>query len=218
MNHVRKGVAGTALVAVAATVAALVPGASAVSTPEARSIAPQSAAVSTVESASAQKAARNGDIDSRVRGEFGRAGKVRGTFDAKRFIVKKGETYAVGVLHATLRRGDGSLVGRANRQITTPVKNARVGAAPAAAFGESAVAAGAACQVLDLVLGPLDLNLLGLKVHLNRVVLNIEADPGAGALLGNLLCAVAGLLDGPSLLEQLRLSNVLNRILSILRA
>ena len=68
------------------------------------------------------------------------------------------------------------------------------------------------------MLGPLDLNLLGLKVHLNRVVLNIEADPGAGALLGNLLCAVAGLLDGPSLLEQLRLSNVLNRILSILRA
>jgi hypothetical protein len=217
MNHVRKGVAGTALVAAAATVAALVPGASAVSAPEARSIAPPSAAVSTAESASAQQVARKGDIDSRVLGEFGRAGKVRGTFDAKRFLVKKGETYAVGVLHATLRRGDGSLVGRANRQITIPVRNARVGAATAA-FGESAVAAGAPCQILDLVLGPLDLNLLGLKVHLNRVVLNIEADPGAGALLGNLLCAVAGLLDGPSLLEQLRLSNILNRILSILRA
>jgi hypothetical protein len=198
-------------------VAALVPGASAVSAPEARSIAPPSAAVSTAESASAQQVARKGDIDSRVLGEFGRAGKVRGTFDAKRFLVKKGETYAVGVLHATLRRGDGSLVGRANRQITIPVRNARVGAATAA-FGESAVAAGAPCQILDLVLGPLDLNLLGLKVHLNRVVLNIEADPGAGALLGNLLCAVAGLLDGPSLLEQLRLSNILNRILSILRA
>lgn len=217
MNHVRKGVAGTALVAAAATVAALVPGASAVSAPEARSIAPPSAAVSTAESASAQQVARKGDIDSRVLGEFGWAGKVRGTFDAKRFLVKKGETYAVGVLHATLRRGDGSLVGRANRQITIPVRNARVGAATAA-FGESAVAAGAPCQILDLVLGPLDLNLLGLKVHLNRVVLNIEADPGAGALLGNLLCAVAGLLDGPSLLEQLRLSNILNRILSILRA
>lgn len=218
MNRIRKGVTGTALVAAAATVAALVPGASAVSTPQDRSNAPSSAVVSSVQRASAQEAATKGDIDSRVRGEFGRAGKVRGTFDAKRFLVKKGETYAVGVLHATLRRGDGSLVGRANRQITIPVRNARVGAATAAAFGESAVAAGAPCQILDLVLGPLDLNLLGLKVHLNRVVLNIEADPGAGALLGNLLCAVAGLLDGPSLLEQLRLSNVLNRILSILRA
>jgi hypothetical protein len=30
------------------------------------------------------------------------------------------------------------------------------------------------------------------------VHLNITAVPGAGNLLGNLLCAVAGLLDGPS--------------------
>ena len=50
--------------------------------------------------------------------------------------------------------------------------------------------------VLNLVLGPLDLNLLGLVVHLNQVVLDIIAVTGAGNLLGNLLCAVAGLLDG----------------------
>ncbi|MGH3507895.1 MAG: hypothetical protein ACRDO2_11895 [Nocardioidaceae bacterium] len=215
MNRIRTGVTGTALVAAAATVAALVPGASAVSTPESsRAVSSQSAAAPT-ERASMQIVAGKGTIDSRVFGEFGRRGKVRGTFDAQRFIVKQRETYAVGILHATLRRGDGSLVGRANRQITIPVRNGRVDAA-AAAFGESAVAGGS-CQILDLVLGPLDLNLLGLKVHLNRIVLHIEADPGPGALLGNLLCAVAGLLDGTGLLEQLRLSNVLNRILSILR-
>ncbi len=33
------------------------------------------------------------------------------------------------------------------------------------------------CGVLDLVLGPLDLNLLGLNVHLDRVHLNITAVP-----------------------------------------
>jgi hypothetical protein len=54
----------------------------------------------------------------------------------------------------------------------------------------------AACDVLNLVLGPLDLNLLGLEVHLDQVVLDIIARTGAGNLLGNLLCAVAGLLDG----------------------
>ena len=53
-----------------------------------------------------------------------------------------------------------------------------------------------ACDVLNLVLGPLHLDLLGLVVDLNRVVLNIVAQSGAGNLLGNLLCAVAGLLDG----------------------
>jgi hypothetical protein len=52
------------------------------------------------------------------------------------------------------------------------------------------------CDILNLDLGPLDLNLLGLQVDLAPVVLDIVAQPGAGALLGNLLCAVAGLLDG----------------------
>jgi hypothetical protein len=51
------------------------------------------------------------------------------------------------------------------------------------------------CDILNLVLGPLDLNILGLEVHLNRVVLDIIAVPGPGNLLGNLLCAIAGLLD-----------------------
>jgi hypothetical protein len=53
----------------------------------------------------------------------------------------------------------------------------------------------ASCQILDLVLGPLNLDLLGLVVHLDVVHLNITAVPGAGNLLGNLLCAIAGLLD-----------------------
>ena len=55
------------------------------------------------------------------------------------------------------------------------------------------------CPILHLELGPLDLNLLGLVVHLDRVVLDVTAVPGPGNLLGNLLCAVAGLLDGLNL-------------------
>jgi hypothetical protein len=46
---------------------------------------------------------------------------------------------------------------------------------------------GTVCPVLDLVLGPLDLNLLGAMVHLDQVHLTITADPNGG-LLGNLLC------------------------------
>lgn len=52
------------------------------------------------------------------------------------------------------------------------------------------------CQILNLVLGPLTLNLLGLVVTIpNPIVLNITAVPGAGNLLGNLLCAVVNLLN-----------------------
>jgi hypothetical protein len=63
----------------------------------------------------------------------------------------------------------------------------------------------ATCKILHLVLGPLDLDLLGLHVHLNKVVLDITANQGPGELLGNLLCALSHLLDGglPSVLSNL---------------
>lgn len=71
-------------------------------------------------------------------------------------------------------------------------------------------APGGGCQVLDLVLGPLQLDLLGLVVNLDQVHLNITAQPGPGNLLGNLLCAVTGLLDGPAA------GNALTRLLDLL--
>jgi len=58
--------------------------------------------------------------------------------------------------------------------------------------------AAAVCTVLDLTLGPLDLNLLGLMVHLgggatgtDPLHLTITADP-TGGILGSLLCSLAG--------------------------
>lgn len=68
------------------------------------------------------------------------------------------------------------------------------------------------CDILNLVLGPLHLDLLGLVVDLNQVQLDITAVPGAGNLLGNLLCAVAGLLDGNGLNG---LATLLNRLLGL---
>lgn len=69
------------------------------------------------------------------------------------------------------------------------------------------------CPVLHLVLGPLDLDLLGLQVHLDKVVLDITAQSGPGNLLGNLLCAVAHLLDNNATGG---LTAVLNQILGAL--
>jgi len=59
------------------------------------------------------------------------------------------------------------------------------------------VAATNGCSILTLNLGPLHLDLLGLVVDLAPVNLDVTAVPGAGNLLGNLLCSVAGLLDNP---------------------
>jgi hypothetical protein len=139
-----------------------------------------------------------------VHGTFGTAGKVSGHFDPARFVVKHGKVFGVGMLHAKLTRAGGTVVGRVDRQVQIPLRG-----------GSGSLVASKSCDILNLNLGPLHLNLLGLVVDLNRVILHVFALAGAGQLLGNLLCLVAHLLDGfPSHL--LRLANLLNRILSIL--
>ena len=126
-----------------------------------------------------------------------------GTFTLTRFADIGGAVKAVGTLVGTVTTGGGpvSIV----RTVTLPVQ---VGGGTAAA---QAVTAQATCDILHLELGPLDLDLLGLVVHLNQIVLDIDAQSGPGNLLGNLLCAVTGLLDNPGGLAQ-----VLNQILAII--
>lgn len=69
------------------------------------------------------------------------------------------------------------------------------------------------CRILELDLGPLNLDLLGLVVDLSAISLDVTAVAGPGNLLGNLLCAVAGLLDGSNLTALDRLLQQLNAIL-----
>lgn len=73
----------------------------------------------------------------------------------------------------------------------------------------------ASCPILALTLGPLHLNLLGLVVDLNQVVLNVTSQPGPGNLLGNLLCTVTNLLNNNSSLTAVtQLVNHINTILA----
>jgi hypothetical protein len=168
------------------------------------------AAVSTAVGAKPVLSNEYGTLKSRVSGDFGKNGVVTGTFKPRRFMQDGGQLMAVGKLTATLTRGGGKVVGTRSKVVTLPVKSAE-----GTSLARVAARAPGDCEILHLVLGPLDLNLLGLKVHLDRVVLNIDAEPGPGNLLGNLLCAVAGLLDNNGVLTQIR--QILNSILGILR-
>jgi hypothetical protein len=55
---------------------------------------------------------------------------------------------------------------------------------------QGSTAATGTCPILDLVLGPLHLDLLGLIVDLNQVHLTITADP-TGGVLGSLFCSLS---------------------------
>ena len=119
-----------------------------------------------------------------------------GHMTVSQFVTREGHTVALGTLTGKL--GNRTIK---RTQVAMPVS------VPLPIPGTAAAAA--ACSILHLNLGPLHLNLLGLNVDLNQVVLDITAQSGPGALLGNLLCSVANLLNGPSILGQ-QLTGLLN--------
>lgn len=71
----------------------------------------------------------------------------------------------------------------------------------------------AVCDILNLDLGPLHLDLLGLVIDLSELHLDITAVSGPGNLLGNLLCALVGLFD---LLDPTAAAQTLSNINAIL--
>lgn len=131
-----------------------------------------------------------------VAGTTSRGGKFTGTFVIQQFSVVNNQIVAVGTLTGTIQNGVGNVIGTILRTIRMLI-----------------TIGGATCDILHLELGPLDLNLLGLQVHLDKIVLDIDADP-TGGLLGSLLCAVANLLNAGGPLADI--VNLLNQILVLL--
>ena len=127
---------------------------------------------------------------------LGGTGTFVGSVALQRFTVVGGVLTAVGTLTGTLTDSLGTVLGTVTQSVSFPVSNIS-----------------ATCEILHLELGPLDLTLLGLNVHLDKVVLDITATPGGG-LLGDLLCSLADLLGGPAPLSAV--ARLLNNILRIL--
>lgn len=122
-----------------------------------------------------------------------------GTYTITHFVNQGGNLLAQGTLSGTLTNtASGATQNVSNVPVQVPV-----------------AAATATCSILDLTLGPLDLNLLGLMVHLDTVHLTITAQSGPGNLLGNLLCAVSNLLNGGGA-PLGALAGLLNQILAAL--
>ena len=170
-------------------------------------------ATTTARTAATTASTKAGTLTTRIVGETGNGRRVTGTFVPLRFVKRDGKLLVRGLVRGVVHENDGT------RTTFATMKTARVASINGMSTRASrTTSARATCDILHLVLGPLDLDLLGLQVHLDRVVLNVDAAPGAGNLLGNLLCAVAGLLDGTGLGGILgRITNLLNQILGQLR-
>ena len=109
-------------------------------------------------------------------------GVLNGIVTITKFANQAGQLVAEGNFNGTFTNSAGTVT-NVSQPITAAVANAT-----------------ASCPILSLTLGPINLNILGLVISVpNTITLNITAVPGAGNLLGNLLCDVANLLNGSSL-------------------
>jgi hypothetical protein len=148
-----------------------------------------------------QKVAMTGKADN------GR--QFKGTYTIERFVRRGSRQFAVGTLKGRLA---GRRVTRENVRIPVAVERAE-----SAGASQLPNPTPGACQVLNLVLQPIELNLLGLRVATSRIELLIEAIPGAGNLLGNLLCGITGILDpqGSSGASPSLVTRLLNALLAL---
>jgi hypothetical protein len=140
------------------------------------------------------------------------AGSFKGNFNITRFGTdSSGQLVAVGMLTGTITDASEAVVGSVAQLISVPMTASS--RAPSTATAAAVTTdQQTSCTILHLDTGgTISLNLLGLVVTINEIVIDISAVPGAGNLLGNLLCGVANLLNQPS-----GLANLLNQILAAL--
>ena len=127
------------------------------------------------------------------------------------YAVRRGEGSGVlgrlfcALSRSTIRLGRGASAAQAQKVVRSlntrledrPMRAFRASAVLSADDGARSAQAAPSCRVLNLILGPLDLNLLGLVVELygeNRrspITLSITSFPGQG-VLGDLFCNLSG--------------------------
>jgi hypothetical protein len=152
----------------------------------------------------------NADTSIPVKGHGAGGVQFTGLLDLTSFDVNDTNDglVALGTLTGQLRHGKHGTQDVTDTPVTLPVSIPGVDLSSASRASAQQGSAAATCQILNLTLGPLDLNLLGLMIHLNQVHLVIMAQAGGG-LLGDLLCSIANLLNGG-------LSGILNQLVTLL--
>ncbi len=131
-------------------------------------------------------ALQGGALNVPVNGTLPDGGQFNGIFSITKFAVDSaGKLLAIGNVAGT---ATSPLGGAQPTQVNQPVTQG---------IPTQIVSPSGACDIVTLNLDALHLDVLGLVVDLAPVDLLVNAVPGGGNLLGNLLCGVSHLLDNP---------------------
>src|SRR5687768_7020238 len=122
---------------------------------------------------------------------------TNGTFEVKRFIGKQGQVWAIGILRGTI--GTKNVTHGLQLPVTLSDGSAAV------AKGKGSAMAPVQCEVLNIAFGPADVTVLGLRLQLAPVAVNLTAEDAPADILcpiielvgvvGSVLDVVVGLLN-----------------------
>jgi hypothetical protein len=174
--------------------------------------------------ASAQATGAHPILTLPAAGTFQGGGEFTGTISINRFEQRGARVVAVGFVSGVLTRANRTLGTAVAGEIVWPVAVRSGGIAvargprseratptlvvlrPEPASARFMGAQATTCQVLDVVLGPINVDLLGAQVALGAVSLSIDGQ--SGTPLGDLICAASDLVG--------RVADVVNLLNSLL--
>jgi hypothetical protein len=161
-------------------------------------------------------------------GTFARGGEFAGTITINRFEQRGDQIVAVGLVRGVLSRGGRALGSAVAGEVAWPVAvraggqllaggAARTPGAPVPATWplgggspmRTMTVQAEACQVVDLALAPVNVDVLGVQIALSPITFNLSGVTGTP--LGDLVCEVSDLLGNVA-----GLVNLLNSILGLL--
>jgi hypothetical protein len=161
--------------------------------------------------------------DVPVAGTILGGGTFTGTFTATHLSVDPvtHQLTMQGVLNGTATTAAG-VVQVVDQAFSAPMSLSRTAGGSATQIGSAQLGstpirpvAQTVCDILFLDLGPLHLDLLGLTIDLAEVILDLNAVTGGGNLLGNLLCALLGLLDPVAVIAAIsQIIDMINNLLA----
>jgi hypothetical protein len=144
-----------------------------------------------------------------IAGSFAGGGTFAGTFSIQKFAVRDGQAVAIGFVRGAATIAGTPLGTVLAGPVSLPVHVEAGGPIVTTAAVGAAVVAQATCQVVHIELGAVNLNVLGLIVTTQPIVLDLSGDT-AGPL-GNLVCTLLDLLN-----NVVGLVDLLNQILGLL--
>jgi hypothetical protein len=153
-----------------------------------------------------------GTAPTAAEGEAAATPEVTGTFAIQRFArTTEDSVAAVGTLTLNLTDPATNAARTIITQVAMPLAKPGDTTVPVGTAAQPQLTGATACGTLSMVLGPLELTLLGLSFQLNEVNVDFAVVAGTGERLGNLLCEVTSLIEGSA-----RPAELVNRLNTLL--